>query len=977
MKFKFDAKQEYQVQAIDSVTELFEGQPNDAGDFLTTFRTQRAISEDSRDALSYDLSEEIGAIGNNFLLDEATVLENLKVVQNEQGLEPAKNLSDGLQFDIEMETGTGKTYVYLRTIFELAEKYSFTKFVILVPSVAIREGVKTSIELMHDHFRQLYPASPFDYMVYSGKNAEEVQSFATSTSIQIMIMTIGSVRGRGNNLIMNQTRDKLNGLRPIDFLRATRPILIMDEPQNMESELSKTALAGMDPAFILRYSATHREMRNVAYRLDPVDAHELGLVKQIVVAEATEHGGDAKPYIKLLSIDSNPWQASLELVCRKKDGSLARQVKKVGRNQDLETVSGNPAYGNNWRINEFNLDGSGFIELTNHGILQVGESIGGNDDTVYREMIRETIREHFRKELQMRPLGIKVLSLFFVDRVASYLGDGTDNTTADGKFAQWFDELFIEERARFSKHKELLPQDPIELRRAYFSQIKKGVYGDTSGVTAKDDDSYDLIMKDKARLLSEDEPVRFVFSHSALREGWDNPNVFQICTLREMGSETERRQTIGRGLRLPVNQDGERVADRSVAQLTVVANESYQEFATNLQKEYRKAGVAIGYIRKGDFAKLSKLDSEEQGNLGYTASAEIWEYLKQRGYLDKDGFVTEAFTPDADDFSLRLPAEYCEVEPAVIEVLRRANIKQYVKPKRARTTRKLNKQLYFRSHEFEELWEKISQRTTYSVSVDRDVLIENAVQRIMKAESVEPLRIEVKKARLTVARGGTKGRETSSRMTSLRGGYRLPDIVSELQQATSLTRATIIDILIQSDRLDEFISNPNDYIKMVKEIIKAELAALITEGVQYEKIGGSVYSLTELQRDGLEERQYFLDNLYKVKNQEKTDYDFVVYDSEAERQFAELLDEREDIKLFLKLPPQFKIDTPVGPYNPDWAIVKQEDGEEKLFMIRETKSTMSEHLLRPTEQAKIDAATEHFKTIGVNYAKAAPGKWNL
>ena len=536
MKFKFDAKQGYQIAAINSMTDLFDGQPNDAGDFLTTFRSTRELPESASEALDLDLSEEVGAVGNNFLLDEETVLKNLKTVQDSQGLEPAHELKDGLQFDVEMETGTGKTYVYLRTIFELAQKYNFTKFVILVPSVAIREGVKTSIELMHDHFRQLYPALPFDYMVYSGKNAEEVQSFATSTSIQIMIMTIGSVRGRGNNLIMNQTRDKLNGLRPIDFLRATRPVLIMDEPQNMESELSKTALAGMDPAFILRYSATHRETRNVTYRLDPVDAHELGLVKQIVVAEATEHGGDAKPYIKLLEVDSNPWQAKLELVCRKKDGSFARQIKKVKQNQDLARVTGNPAYGNNWRINEINLDGPGYIELTNHGILQVGETIGSNDEAVYREMIRETIREHFRKESLMRKHGIKVLSLFFVDKVASYLGDGGDNASADGKFAQWFDELFIEERERFPQYKELLPQDPVELRRAYFSQIKKGVFGDTSGETAKDDDSYDLIMKDKARLLSEDEPVRFIFSHSALREGWDNPNVFQICTLREMGS---------------------------------------------------------------------------------------------------------------------------------------------------------------------------------------------------------------------------------------------------------------------------------------------------------------------------------------------------------------------------------------------------------------------------------------------------------
>lgn len=973
MKFKFDAKQGYQLAALNSVTDLFDGQPNDAGDFLTALKLTKQLPETGAQVFDFEL----GSVGNNFLLDEETVLENLRKVQDRQGLEPARELKDGLQFDIEMETGTGKTYVYLRTIFELAVKYNFTKFVILVPSVAIREGVRTSIQLMHDHFRQLYPAAPFDYMVYSGKNAEEVQSFATSSIIQIMIMTIGSVRGRGNNLIMNQNRDKLNGWRPIDFLRATRPVLIMDEPQNMESELSKTALAGMDPAFILRYSATHRKTRNVTYQLDPVDAHELGLVKQIIVAEATEHGGDAKPYIKLIAVDSNPWQASLELVCRKKDGSFERKVKKVKQNQDLAKVTGNPAYENNWRINEINLDGSGFIELTNHGLLQVGESIGNNDEAVYREMIRETIREHFRKESLLRKQGIKVLSLFFVDKVASYLGDGTDNATANGKFAEWFDELFIEERERFPQYKKLLPQDPVELRRAYFSQIKKGVYGDTSGETQNDDDSYDLIMKDKARLLSQDEPVRFIFSHSALREGWDNPNVFQICTLREMGSETERRQTIGRGLRLPVNQNGERVADRSVAQLTVVANESYQEFAHNLQREYKKAGVAIGYIRKGDFAKLPKPGSEGQEIVGYNTSADIWEQLKDRGYLDKDGYVTEAFTPDADGFSLGLGSEYSPVETAVIEILRRANISHYVKPKRARTTRKLNKQLYFNSREFEEFWEKISQRTTYKVSVDRNVLIKNAVQKIKKAEYIESLRIEVKKAKLTIARGGTKGAETSSRVSDLRGGYQLPDIVTELQEATSLTRKTIIDILIQSGRLDDFIANPNDYIKMVRGIIEAELAAIVTEGVQYEKIGGSVYSLTELQEDGMVEKQYFLDNLYKVKNKQKTDYDFVVYDSETERQFAELLDEREDIKLFLKLPPKFKIDTPVGPYNPDWAIVKQVEGEEKLYMIRETKSTMIEHQLRATEQAKIDAATEHFKTIGVNYAKAAPEKWNI
>lgn len=398
------------------------------------------------------------------------------------------------------------------------------------------------------------------------------------------------------NHVIHQNRDKLNGLKPVDYLKATRPVVIMDEPQNMEALLSKSAIGDLDPVCTLRYSATHRKTRNVVYRLDPVDAHDLNLVKQIVVAEALQEGAETSPYIKLLDVKPDPWRAKLELVCRNADGSLQRRAKWVNRDQDLARVTGNAAYDNNWRLNEVSIEPTE-VELTNHGSLQLGEEIGGNIDSTYREMIRETIREHLKKEQMLRPKGIKVLSLFFVDKVASFLGDGTNNEDADGQFAVWFDELFREERARITSYQELLPQGPHELRRAYFSQIKKGVFGDTTGTTKKDDDAYDLIMKDKGRLLDQNEPVRFIFSHSALREGWDNPNVFQICTLREMGGETERRQTIGRGLRLPINQDGERLFDRSIAQLTIVANESYQGFAQSLQKEYVKAGVSIGVVR--------------------------------------------------------------------------------------------------------------------------------------------------------------------------------------------------------------------------------------------------------------------------------------------------------------------------------------------------------------------------------------------
>lgn len=975
MKLKFDSQQQFQIDAINSVVDLFDGQPADSGRLFETMRSQVQSIALDEDQTFIDLQEEIGSIGNELVVGESTILENLQRVQSRNGLPESEKLVDGLQFDIEMETGTGKTYVYLRTIFELAQKYNFTKFVILVPSVAIREGVNTSIELMREHFSQLYPSLNFDHSVYSGKNAEEVQSFATTDSIQIMVMTVASIKGDAKTRIFHQTRDKLNGLKPVDFLQAVRPIVIMDEPQNMESDLSKSSIGDLNPAVTLRYSATHQKIRNLAYQLDPIAAHDLELVKQIAVAEAVQEGADATPYIKLLEVKGAPFKAKLELSVRSADGSLVRRAVWAQQGQDLSRLTKNDAYSDNWRINEISLEPE-CIELSNHGILHVGEQIGGNQDAVYREMVRETIREHFRKENMLRGKGIKVLSLFFVDKVANYLGEGTDNDTADGKFVQWFDAIFEEEKQRFGDSiKEAFPLSAVDYRRAYFSEIKKGVWGDTSGQTKKDDDSYDLIMKDKARLLSEDEPVRFIFSHSALREGWDNPNVFQICTLREMGQQTERRQTIGRGLRLPVNRDGERVADRSVAQLTVIADESYNTFARGLQHEYESAGVKIGVIRRQEFAKIPDPNSDTDV-VGYVVSNMWWETLKRKGFIDEKGHLTERFQPDTEGFTLDLPAESAWAEPVIIEKIKDLKIERYVKKVRSRRTRKLNKEIY-QSEEFTEFWESISQRTTYSVAVDRDQVIEQALENIAEREEIQALRVQVSKAKLSIERGGARGNVVSQRSAELQGTYSLPDIIAELQEATSLTRKTIIEILTKSQRLGEFLANPNDFIKMVKECIQQALAGIVMKGVQYERIGGSVYTLRELQRDGAEEKKFFLDTMYQVKNRQKTDFDYVVYDSSTERDFAQLLDNREDVKLFTKLPPKFKIDTPVGPYNPDWAIVKHEDGEDKIYMVRETKSTADPNLLRPTERAKIAAAKKHFKAIGVDYAKSSPKNWNV
>jgi type III restriction enzyme len=988
--FQFDASQPYQLDAIASVVDLFDGQPKDAEKLVTTLRGAAVLPDSDQSALDIDLTQEVGAVGNSLVLDRDLILSNLQRVQDGNGLEVAPSLAgDALDFDIEMETGTGKTYVYLRTIFDLAVRYNFTKFVILVPSVAIREGVSTSIRLMREHFESLYKPQgiTFDASIYSGKSAEEVQSFATSTNVQILIMTIDSIRGNANNRIIHQTRDKLNGLRPIDYLKATHPVVIMDEPQNMESQLSQSAVGELDPVFTLRYSATHKKQRNVVYRLDPVDAHDLGLVKQIVVAEVAQQGADATPYIKLVEVRREPsWSARLELSCRKADGSLERRVVSVKQHQELSDarMTNNPIY-DGWRINEMSIEPA-YVDLTTHGFLYEGESIGASAGAIYKEMIRETVREHLRKESMLRAKGIKVLSLFFVDKVASYLGDGTNNDDASGDFVQWFDEVFVEERAKSARYQELLPQAPSELRRAYFSQIKRGkttTFQDSSGTTKADDDAYELIMQQKERLLDENEPVRFIFSHSALREGWDNPNVFQICTLREMGAETERRQTLGRGLRLPVakTDDGyARVADRGVATLTVVANESYTKFADALQREYKDAGVEIGRVRRAEFSKIPLRD--ENGALtddqfGYQRSVLVWEHLKDKGFIDKDGVVTPKFQPNQLGFDLGLPVDFAWAESIIIELVERANIGKYVKPVSKRQPRVLNKQLYS-NPEFEEFWETISQKTTYRVKVERKELIENAVRAIREAPKIDALRIQVTRAGVKVLRGGAKGEELGTRSADLKGSYDLPDIITELQEVTSLTRKTIVDILIGSERLGEFIGNPNDFIAMAKRVLKAELGALLVDGVQYERIAGSVYELRELQKDGEEEKERFLDQMYKVQHIQKTDFDYVVFDSDVERQFAELLDSREDIKLFMKLPAKFKIDTPVGPYNPDWAIIKQEDGEDRIYMIRETKSTLDDSKLRPTERDKIKSAKRHFEAIGIDdYARAVPGAWKL
>lgn len=968
MKIKYDSQQDFQIKAINAIADVFEGQPADVEMFSTALKTQAIRGTQT------GLFNEIGAVGNNLMLDEDSILENVRAIQDDNGIEPAERL-DGMNFSVEMETGTGKTYVYLRTALELSKRYGFNKFIIIVPSIAIKEGVRSSIEAMRDHFRFEAGYDPYEAMVYDGKSPEVVQSFATSTMTQFMIMTIDAIRGN-RKLVIREQRDKLNGIAPLEYLAAVNPIVIMDEPQNMESELSTSAIADLNPMATLRYSATHTRDYNMMYRLDPVDAHREKLVKGIVVANAQQKGSDAKPYIKLLDVRNSPrLEAYVEVLVRDRNGNIGRKPLWVKHHDKLDIRTGNSIY-EGYTINEISTIPAN-VEIGTHGVLMLGDNWGGNEDQILREMIRETVKEHIKREYLLRGEGIKVLSLFFVDRVASYLAYDDEGNAIDGRFVKWFDELYREERAKYASYLEL-PEEPNEVRAAYFAEMRKG--GKTSLVDSKegkgnanDESAYDLIMKGKEKLLDQSNPVRFIFSHSALKEGWDNPNVFQICMMRESSSENDRRQTIGRGLRLPVRQDGTRVFDEQINQLTVIANESYRDFASNLQKEYKKAGIQIGYVRRGEFARIT-LHDEPDKTLGHAASGEIWAHLQRRGYIDDDGKVLANFTPQNTGFNLDLPGELQQYHSEVVDIIESCKIDKFVKDARNKQKIRLNKEVMY-SPELETLWKKISRKTTYRVSFDNGQVTMASIETIKRAPEIKALRVEVVKNKVKLLRGGIHNAGiVGESATNLAGTFELPDIISELQDETGLTRRTIVDILQGSNRLHEFLKNPYDYIQLVKNSIKSVLASVVIDGIQYEKIAEEVYELREFQRDSEEEVERFIDRLYEVKNTQKTITDKLALDSSTESEFANYLDNREDIKLFLKLPARFVIPTPVGPYNPDWAIVKEVDGNEKVYMVRETKNGGE----RESELQKIHCATEHFKEIGMyDYAKSTPEDWRV
>jgi type III restriction enzyme len=567
VKIQFDPDQEFQREARDAVLDVFAGQPLATGTFEVRF-----------DAMAGELLTELG-VGNQLLLTDDALLGNLQQVQTRNGLQPATSLA-GRHFSVEMETGTGKTYVYLRTLYDLHARYGFKKFIVVVPSVAIREGVLKNIELTREHFQSLYGNVPLDAWIYDSRQVSRLRQFAASNAMQLLIINIDAFNKQDISVI-HRDNDRLSGRRPIEFVQAAQPIVVVDEPQNMETATARAAIESLNPLLTLRYSATHRDPYNLVYRLDPVRAYDLRLVKRIEVDSVVDGADFNRPYLRVVSVTPAKGKitAKIELDAAGAGGPRRKAVNVTRNGTDLYDVSGQREQYRGYIVDH--LDAAyGYVAFTNGIRLSVGESQGGNQDEVMRTQVRETVKEHFEKELAISRLPaserLKVLSLFFIDRVANY-------DAPDGKIRQWFVEAYQEYAAR-PVYAPIHPLPVEQVHNGYFARDKQGAK-DTRGDTRADDEAYALIMRDKERLLSLEEPLRFIFSHSALREGWDNPNVFQICTLNETRSEVKKRQEIGRGLRLPVRESGYRSFDPSINRLTVIANESYDSFARQLQTE--------------------------------------------------------------------------------------------------------------------------------------------------------------------------------------------------------------------------------------------------------------------------------------------------------------------------------------------------------------------------------------------------------
>ena len=981
MKIKFEENLEYQLEAINSVTDIFLGQEVNKSIFT--------VEKSSNPQLSITANENQTGTGNKISLIPEQISENLNKIQTRNGL-PKTEVSeeDMYNFSVEMETGTGKTYVYLRTIMELNKKYGFKKFIIVVPGKAIKEGVYKALQITEEHFKSLYDNIPYNYFIYDSEKMNMIRNFAINDNIEIMIITIQSFNkaidnGNPNNIYKDL--DQANGERPIDYITQCNPILILDEPQNMETDIAKKAIKELNPLCTLRYSATHKEIYNPVFKLDSIAAYEKKLVKQIEVATVGLSQNSNTEYIKVTSITSGKKGIKAKIEIDKKKKSTVKRTEISIEHGDILSEKAKRDIYDGYIVNEITYNEEdptksyidfGKVRLT------VGQVNGGQDpDVIKRAQIRKTIQEHFEKQFALKAKGIKVLSLFFIDRVANYRTyDPETGEAKKGKYALMFEEEY-DTLIKSGKYPGF--GNASTAHDGYFSADKKktksGVeyneFKDTKGNTNADDETFNKIMKDKEKLLSFDEPLAFIFSHSALREGWDNPNVFQICTLNETSSEMKKRQEIGRGLRIAVNQAGERVRGFDVNTLTVMANESYEQFVESLQKEMEKdENIKFGLIEEYIFSNI--LISNEDGKeiyLGHEKSKEIYEDLIRREYIDENGNVKEKLKRDLDEGKLELAEEFKDIKESIFKKLKSTTGKLVIKNADERKKINLNKEVFL-SEDFKELWDRVKYKTTYQVNFNSEKLINECIKNLDEGIYIPAEKLIYDKKKIAITKGGIEetGAYEIEENLEITTKYKLPDIITYLQNETNLTRKSIVNILTNSKTLDSFKKNPQSYLEQAVNIIKGSMKAFIVDGIKYEKIGDVEYYSQELFKNS-EIFGYLKDEMSKQGNMVetgKTPYSSIIIDSEVEREFAEGLEKNGNVKVYTKLPDWFKIPTPLGYYNPDWAILVKDENkeEEKLYFVIETKGSTDKDKRRDVENLKIDCGKKHFEALQVDYA---------
>lgn len=979
MKIKFEEDLAYQLEAINSITDIFSGQNSNK----TLFTVERKSG-----TLNFGTVENELGIGNGLLLFPEEILENLNNIQLRNGLPKTKTLKkDNYNFSVEMETGTGKTYVYLRTIMELNKKYGFTKFIIVVPSIAIKEGVYKTLEITKEHFKSLYDNVPYDYFIYDSKKMDMIRNFAVNDTIQIMVITIDAFNKDSN--IINQERDQANGYRPIDYIRQCNPIVIIDEPQNMETDTAKKAISQLNPLCTLRYSATHKDRYNPVFKLDSIDAYEKQLVKQIEVATVGVTRNANTEYIKLTNVKASKSGISAKLELDVKSGNSVKRKEVTIKLGDYLNEKTKRSIYDGYIVNEITYveedQSKSFVDLGKVK-LTLGQVNGGeNPDVIKRLQIRKTIQEHFDKQKRLKNRGIKVLSLFFIDKVANYRTYDTETGEVQkGKYALMFEEEYnkLLELPEYQEMGEL--SVPFHQRASlahdgYFSADKKKSKSgkeyfeekDTKGNTNADNDTFNKIMRDKEKLLSFDEPLSFIFSHSALKEGWDNPNVFQICTLNETTSEMKKRQEIGRGLRIAVNQKGERVRGFDVNILTVMANESYEQFVDSLQKEMEDdEKIKFGRIESCIFANIvEKIENGEERYLGHENSEKLHKFLIEKEYIDEEGNAKDKLKADLKDNRLIIPQEFEYIRPAIEKKLKSSAGKLIIKNADNKKKITVNKEVLLNKN-FSELWEKIKYKTTYKVKFDSNKLIEKCAKVMHDSLSIKDEKYIFTKKRLELTHGGIEEGFSTSEDSRIdfQVKYKLPDIITYLQNETNLTRKSIVEILVKSNTLEDFKKNPQLYLEEAINIIRRTMKSFIVDGIKYEKIGsGEFYSQDLFETEDL--FGYLKDELNKEGDMvasTKSPYESLVLDSDIERNFALELEKNKNVKVYAKLPSWFKIPTPLGNYNPDWAVLiktGEANDEEKLYFVVETKGSIFEEERREVENLKIKCGKKHFETV--------------